>query len=219
MLSFINWMFNGQPLPATPAGMGSLLGCIISTFGLGGVSGWIMAKLAWKYCGKSLLTAMAGFVLGAGGIFLLAALGNARIEHAQGEMVSPRGAPDIDHHFDVFDVIAMEGLISGTNKPTVTREWRDQLAQGYLTGTMPDKLIKLYETALCNGLLPDPRVGFKMERRLSWKGSPLQERWRRVGELLSLRNQRPPPPPGFLLDPPLRTAPSAPPVEGLAGRT
>jgi hypothetical protein len=82
-LALVNWFFNGQPLPTSASGIGSLLGCIISTFGFGGASGWIVAKLTWKCCGKSLRAAMAGFVLGAAGIFSLAALGNARIDRAR----------------------------------------------------------------------------------------------------------------------------------------
>lgn len=212
-LGFLAWLLWTDKPPDVGRFAGGFLGSILVYFGLCGAFGWIASGLAWRLLRKSQPATMVGFVLGAAGIFSMALLGNARIDRAQAG-----AAPSVNHdpfadlpsaasapHFDAFDEGEMQTLIDGTDKWPVTKEWRDELAHGYLTGTMPDGLVKLYEQAINRRLLPDPRIGFKSDPKIGWKGDPIVKRWERIDELLH-QAPIPLPPPGFVLDP----APQAP---------
>ncbi len=101
-----------------------------------------------------------------------------KIDLAQSAATQP-AAPEKFTPQDLFAVLAVTnhtGFIPNAKE-------LDRLARGYFNGDMPAGLCQMYEQALRQGLLPDPRVG--------WTQVAHFDRWERAGELIKASHQPP----------------------------
>lgn len=99
-----------------------------------------------------------------------------KIDLAQSAATQP-AAPEKFTPQDLFAVLA---VTNHTGFMPPAREL-DKLRRGYFNGDMPAGLCQMYEQALRQGLLPDPRVG--------WTQTSHFDRWERAGELIRASQQ------------------------------